>query len=164
MKSFVIALLLGIILGAAGYWFMQQPAVEKATEQAQQKASEAKKAGAEAATDAKRTLTAKLDALQLRADEIREELKQTGKVVRRKARDVGEAAADAATDTRTTAEVKRKIVTDPELSSLTISVNTTNGRVTLSGTVSSPELVGKAILLAMETDGVREVLSTLQVQ
>jgi osmotically-inducible protein OsmY len=164
MKSFVIALLLGIILGAAGYWFMQQPAVEKATEQAQQKASEAKKAGAEAATDAKRTLTAKLDALQLRADEIREELKQTGKVVRRKARDVGEAAADATTDTRTTAEVKRKIVTDPELSSLTISVNTTNGRVTLSGTVSSPELVGKAILLAMETDGVREVLSTLQVQ
>jgi len=164
MKSFVIALLLGIILGAAGYWFMQQPAAEKAAEQAQRKASEAKKAGADAAADAKRTLAAKLEALQLRADEMREELKQTGQVVRRKARDVGAAAADAATDTRITAEVKRKLVADPELSSLTISVNTTNGRVTLSGTVSSPELVGKAILLAMETDGVREVLSTLQVK
>jgi len=164
MKSFVIALLLGIILGATGYWFMQQPAVEKAADQAQRKATEAKKAGAEAAADARRTLAAKLEALQLRADEIREELKQTGQVVRRKARDVGTAAADAATDTRITADVKRKLVADPELSSLTISVNTTNGRVTLSGSVSSPELIGKAILLAMETDGVREVLSTLQVK
>jgi osmotically-inducible protein OsmY len=34
----------------------------------------------------------------------------------------------------------------------------------LSGFVSSSEHIGKAILLAMETDGVREVLSTLQVK
>jgi hypothetical protein len=30
--------------------------------------------------------------------------------------------------------------------------------------VASPEHVSKAILLAMETDGVREVVSTLQVK
>lgn len=164
MKNFFITLLLGIILGATGYWFMQQPPAERAAERVQQQASEAGKAATGAAMDARQAMTAKLEALQLRADDMREELKQTGKVVRRKARDVGDAVADTAADTRITAEVKRKLIADPELSSVSISVNTTNGRVTLSGTVSSPHLVGKAMLLAMETNGVHESISTLQVQ
>ena len=53
---------------------------------------------------------------------------------------------------------------DKDLSALSISVNTTSGIVTLSGTVSSPEHISKAMLLAMETEGVREVVSTLQVR
>jgi osmotically-inducible protein OsmY len=36
--------------------------------------------------------------------------------------------------------------------------------VTLSGSASSPENIRKAILLAMDTNGVREVVSTLQVK
>ena len=36
--------------------------------------------------------------------------------------------------------------------------------VTLSGTVPSPDAISKAMLLAMETDGVKEVISTLQVK
>jgi len=56
------------------------------------------------------------------------------------------------------------MLADRELSALSISVNTTEGVVTLSGTVSSSENVSKAMLLAMETDGVREVISTLQVK
>jgi osmotically-inducible protein OsmY len=47
---------------------------------------------------------------------------------------------------------------------LRISVNCTAGRVTLSGTVSSAEDIGRAMVLAMEVDGVREVVSTLQVK
>ena len=164
MKNMFIAFLLGIIVGAAGYWFMLQQPVQQAGESAQQKATEAAKAAAGAAAQARQAVAAKLEALQLQAKDIREELKQKGEVVRRKAREVGEAAADAATDTRITAEVKRKLVADPDLSSLGISVNTTNGRVTLSGSVSAAELVGKAMLLAMETDGVREVVSTIQVK
>ena len=41
---------------------------------------------------------------------------------------------------------------------------TTAGVVTLSGHVSSAENIGKAMLLAMQTDGVHEVISTLQVR
>ena len=51
-----------------------------------------------------------------------------------------------------------------DLSALNISVNTTEGVVTMSGTVQAPEDISKAMLLAMETDGVREVISTLQVK
>ena len=53
---------------------------------------------------------------------------------------------------------------DSQLSALDISVNTTSGIVTLSGSVENPELIGKAMLLAMETDDVKEVVSTLQVK
>ena len=163
MKNMFIAFLLGIIVGAAGYWYVLQLTGQQAGQQAQQKASEAASAAADAAKQARQALAAKLDALQLRAKDITEDLKQKGEVVRRAAREAGDAAVDAATDTRITAEVKRKLLADPNLSSLDISVNTTDGRVTLSGKVASADLVGRAMLLAMETDGVREVVSTLQV-
>jgi osmotically-inducible protein OsmY len=167
MKNIFISFLLGVIVGAAGYWFMlQQPVqspAQQAAERVRQKAAEAGKAANGAAEDAKQAIAAKLEALQLRAADIREELKDTGEVVRRRARDVAEATAGAASDARITAEVKRKLVADPELSALSISVSTTDGRVTLSGKVASADLVGRAMLLAMETDGVREVVSTLQV-
>ncbi len=76
---------------------------------------------------------------------------------------MGEAASDATLDTRATAAIKTKLAADADLSALSISVTTTEGRVTLSGTVASPELIGKAIALALETEGVREVVSTMKI-
>jgi hyperosmotically inducible protein len=163
MKNMFIAFLLGIIFGAAGYWYVLQQPVQEPVKQAQQKAVEAAKAASDAAAQARQVLAAKLEALQLTAADVREELKQKGEVVRRKARGLGQAATDAAADTRITTEVKRKLLADPELSALSISVSTTDGRVTLSGSVPSEDLIGKAMLLALETDGVREVVSTLLV-
>ena len=37
-------------------------------------------------------------------------------------------------------------------------------RLTLSGTVATPELIGKAMEQALDTDGARQVISTLQVK
>jgi osmotically-inducible protein OsmY len=42
-------------------------------------------------------------------------------------------------------------------------VSTTDGVVTLSGKVDSAQLVSRAMLLALETGGVRQVISTLQI-
>jgi osmotically-inducible protein OsmY len=47
---------------------------------------------------------------------------------------------------------------------MSISVNTTGSKVTLSGSVTSAENLGKAIKLAADTEGVNEVISTLQVK
>jgi len=102
--------------------------------------------------------------LDLRSDDIKEDLARTGQVVRRKAREFGQAIADNTADARITATIKGKLVANRDLSAMSISVNTTGGVVTLSGSVSSPEDIGKAILVAMETDGVREVISSLQVK
>jgi osmotically-inducible protein OsmY len=116
------------------------------------------------AKSARDLIQEKLKMLDLRSEDIRDDLARTGQVVRRKAREVGQAIADNTADARTTASIKGKLLANRDLSATSISVNTTSGVVTLAGSVSSPEDIGKAVLLAMETDGVREVISSLQVK
>ena len=84
--------------------------------------------------------------------------------MRKKAEQVGAVLADATADARITATIKAKLVKDPTLSALAISVNTTGGVVTLSGSVAGPEEIKQAMKLALETEGVREAISTLQVK
>jgi BON domain len=97
-------------------------------------------------------------------DKIVRELKETGQVIRRKAAPTARRVAEATQDARTTAAIKAKIALDPNLSVLDISVDTTDGKVTLAGRVDAPEDVARAIHLAMEQDEVTEVVSTLQVR
>ncbi len=106
----------------------------------------------------------RMEALELRAQDIQEELAETGQVVRRKADEIGDEAIDAADDLRISATIESRLATDPELSVFDISASTSEGRVTLTGTVESAEHVGRATALALETEGVREVVSTIRVE
>jgi hyperosmotically inducible protein len=169
MKNFAIALLLGIIVGAVGMWYFEQqrdstPAIRQADERAGAAATQAREALGEAAAGVRSALAAKLEALQLRAQDVREDLERSGRLVRRKARAATEGVTDAARDAAITAEIKGKLAADPELSAMAIDVDTEGGRVTLSGTAPSHAAIGRATLLALETHGVREVVSTLQVK
>jgi gas vesicle protein len=157
MKEFFIGLLVGAVLTAAtgAYFFVARKNVH--VRHAQDSTAVALHRAAEA-------IEVKLQAWHLTSGDIKDELTRTGKVVRRQMRDFGAAMADAAADAKITAAVKAKFALDRELSAMSISVNTTDGRVTLSGTVPSHHLIGKAMMLALETDGVREVSSTLQVK
>lgn len=152
-----LALVVGVAIGAAAFWFYSSEQNRKQVRKAGEQIDEATK-------PARDSIQEKLRVLDLRSDDIKDELARTGKVIRRKAQDIGNAVADATADTRITAAIKGKLLKERDLSALSISVNTTGGVVTLSGTVSSPEHISKAMLLAMETDGVREVISTLQVK
>ena len=156
MKTFLV-LVLGVALGAAVFWFYSTYHNDPRWHSAGQKVEDAAKTTRDAAEE-------KLTALHLRPEDIKDELARTGRVVRRGARDAGQAIADATADARVTGAIKAKLVGSRDLSAIDISVNTTAGVVTLSGFVSSAENIGKAILLARETDGVREVVSTLQVK
>jgi len=62
-----------------------------------------------------------------------------------------------------TLAIKTKLVAEPGLSALAINVDTTDGLVTLSGKVDSYEQIAKAVKLALDTEGVHKVISTLQV-
>jgi hyperosmotically inducible periplasmic protein len=153
----ILALLIGVAVGACAVWFYstkQGKSTVRAT-------GEQIESSTKAARD---TIQEKLRVLDLRPDQVKEDLARTGQVVRRKAREAGQAIADATADARITGAIKAKILANRDLSALSISVNTTSGIVTLSGTVSSPEDISKAMLLAMDTDGVTEVISTLQVR
>jgi hypothetical protein len=95
---------------------------------------------------------------------IKEELEKTGRVIREKTREAGAVIADAAANTRISTSVKAKLVQDAGLSAFKIDVDTTDGVVTLSGTVKSHEEIARAVDLAFQTEGVRKVISTLQVK
>jgi hyperosmotically inducible periplasmic protein len=155
---FLLVLLFGILVGGAAVWFYKS---DEATKSRLQTVGQEIEQRAKAAGD---TIQDKLSEFHLTPDEIKNELARTGGVIRREAGDLGHKMADAADDTRITAAIKTKLVADSKLSALSISVNTTRGVVTLSGTVSSPDQISKAMLLAMETDGVRQVVSTLQIK
>jgi osmotically-inducible protein OsmY len=153
----LFALVIGIILGAVGLWYISNhDTADRVQNAANQVENAAKSAG--------NTLQQKLRILDLRTNDFKDELARTGRIVRRKAGEAGKAIADATADARTTAAIKAKFLGDHDLSVLSISVNTTSGIVTLSGTVPTPEAISKAMLVAMETDGVQEVISTLQVK
>jgi osmotically-inducible protein OsmY len=156
MRNFFIGLALGVILTAAtgGYFIIRK---QKSVQHAQDVTA----AALQHAVD---SVEAKLMAWHLTGADIENELDHTGKVVRRQMGDFGAAVADAASDAKITGKIKAKLAIDRELSALTISVTTTDGRVTLAGNISSAKQIGKAIMLALETDGVREVSSTLKVK
>ena len=157
MKAFFTGLALGVVLTAFTGWYFLFARKSQHVRHAQDVTAAALQRAADA-------VEARLVAWHLTGDDIKEELSRSGKVVRRQMRDFGAAVADASADAAITAKIKAKIALDKNLSAWSISVSTTGGRVTLAGTVSSHRLIGKAMMLALETDGVREVSSTLQVK
>jgi len=166
MRGFFTGLLLGIILGAVGYWYSQKKANEhpEAEQRYEQSAAELRSNASEMAQNAADALRAKLDTFDLRDDQITNEMARTGRVFREKAQAAGQAIADAASDARAVTEIKAKYAADSTLSVWSISVNCNQGHVTLSGTVSAPGDIAKAVAIALDSDGVRDVASTLQVK
>jgi hypothetical protein len=166
MRGFFNGLILGIVLGAVGYWFIEKKAREHpaAEQRAETAASQAQTSAGEAGRHLSDALKAKLETLDLRSDQIKDELARTGKIVRRKAHDLGDQVADAAVDARIVTVIKAKYAADSDLSVWKISVSSDQGHVTLSGTVSVEENIGQAVALALEADGVRDVTSTITVK
>jgi hyperosmotically inducible protein len=72
-------------------------------------------------------------------------------------------AAGGMDDVTITARVKTVLLNDPQLNATKIDVSTTDGIVTVSGTVKSQVEAARALELARAVTGVREVKSTLQV-
>jgi hypothetical protein len=96
----------------------------------------------------------------LTKDDIKADLAKTGEVVRTKTAEAGSKITDARIHT----VIKAKYVLDRDLSAVDIEVAVTAGSVALTGTVPSEELIGKAVELAMDTDGVTAVSAHLAVK
>lgn len=104
-----------------------------------------------------------------------DEVGTTGTGVREEARDaaeeVGDRAATAANqaklaleDGALTAKIKSKMALDDTVKAYDIDVDTKNRVVTLTGTVRTDAERERALLLARETEGVRNVVDHLKVQ
>jgi hyperosmotically inducible protein len=154
MKNFILGIFIGAILLGAAIWYFGDRNGNRETVKTDLQ---------NAAAHTRAMVDEKLSSSNLTVEDIKEDLKRTGRVIREKTENAGAAIADATADARVTTTIKAKLLADSHLSPFKISVSTTDGVVTLSGTVSSYEQVRNAIQLSMDTDGVRKVISTLQV-
>ena len=118
---------------------------------------------AEITGEARETYLRRTRELRLNVSDIKAEIEKTGRVVRDKAAVSGQVASGSG-DSAVTLVVKTKFATDSVLSPLRIDVDTREGVVTLRGTVRNAELVGRAILLSLDTSGVTQVVSLLAVE
>lgn len=156
MKTLFVLLVLGVIATAFGwryYQHNQKPTIG-------QRAAVLAERTREAAEEAKGVVSAKAREWNLTPDHIRDELAKTGKVVRSRAIVVGEKMDD----TRIVAVIKGKYVVEKNLSSFDISVSCDDGTVKLTGWVNSPAQIGRAVELALQTNGVHHVVSDLSLK
>jgi len=149
MKRMVLSFLIGVAAGVLAHWYLQQEEGKRAMSAAREKVV----SGTERAKEAVRH----------GVDEIKEELNRTGRVVRDKMTGTTQSATNSVANVSAGATITARLAADPSLQRSNIRVETTNGVVTLSGTVSSYEQVGRAMKLALEADGVQRVVSLLQV-
>ncbi len=163
MKTAFIFFLLGAIAGGVSlYLYKDSPAATAespapgSTTAPAGKTSFADKAR-ETAADARDSITRKLQEWDLDTDAIKRDLAKGGEIVRSKAKVAGEKITDA----RIVTVIKAKYVVERDLSALDIRVACTDGAVTLSGTVPTAEHLGRAVAIALDTDGVHNVLSTV---
>lgn len=98
------------------------------------------------------------------ATNTRDAAREAGAAVAVKAHDVGARARDIVEDGALTAKIKSKMALDDHVKALSIDVDTADGVVRLTGTVQSQQERERALALARETDGVKEVRDGLVVR
>jgi osmotically-inducible protein OsmY len=162
---FLFVLVLGIAIGAAAYYYYErrpQTAQERAVAFADSARDSAQRAADKARVAAHNfsgDFAGKLKEWHLTSDDIRADLAKTGVVVRENAARAKVKVADA----RIVASIKAKYVLEKDISASAITVDCTEGDVMLTGTVASEDLIGKAVALALDTDGVQHVKAQLKV-
>lgn len=117
-----------------------------------------------AATDVKNAINDKLVDWKLTPSDIKADLQKGGRVVREKAATAGARTGQAFDNAKVVTVINGKLVADSQLSALKINVDANNGVVTLKGAVKSVDLIGRAMALALDTDGVTQVVSLLTVE
>ena len=156
MKTLLVLLVLGVIASAVGWQYYEHNQKPTMADRAAWFAERTRAA----AIEGKDLVSAKAREWKLTPENIREELGKTGQVVRSRAVVVGEKLDDA----RIIAVIKGKYVAERNLSSFDIAVECDEGAVKLTGSVSSPAQIGRAVELALQTTGVHHVISELSLK
>lgn len=163
MKTAYIFFLIGVAVGIVGmglYVKHYAPVSSHLSDQVAPVVSRTVEKTKTVAGNVHESLTNKLDQWHLTPAEIKADLANTGKVVRRKTTDLGESVSDV----RILSVITAKFVLDPELSAMAIDVTVTNHAVTLNGRVKHPGLIAKAVAISLDTIGVITVTSNLTVE
>jgi hyperosmotically inducible protein len=164
-------LLLSLNLAACGKQEEPKTTMEKAGSAVKEAAAKTGDALEAAADKTKTAVVATWDATgeklkewKLTPADLKEDLAKGSRIVRSKSAHIAEKTGEIFDNARVVTVINGKLVADRDLSALQINVDADSGVVTLKGTVKSAELLGRAIGLALDTDGVRQVVSLLTVE
>jgi hyperosmotically inducible protein len=92
-----------------------------------------------------------------------ERAKRAGQEIATKAAEAGSEAKDALEDGALTAKIKAKMALDDSVKARDLNVDTARGVVTVTGTVLSGAERERALALARETNGVRQVVDRITI-
>jgi len=90
--------------------------------------------------------------------------RQAGEVAKEKTARAADATMRAIEDGRLTSKIKAKMALDDSVKALDLNVDTTDGVVTLRGEVRSEAERQRALTLARETTGVKQVIDKIQIR
>ncbi len=138
-----------------------EPSLAQKAETAVKDAAEKTK---DVAIDAKDAVADKLAEWKLTPSDLKADLEKGGRVVRSRAATVGAKTGAMFDNAKVVTVINAKLVGDSKLSAIKINVDAADGIVTLKGTVKSADLIGRAVVLALETDDVVQVISLLTVE
>lgn len=98
------------------------------------------------------------------AERAKEVGAQIGQKTAEAAKEASHLAKEALGDGALTAKIKAKMALDDRVKALNLNVDTSNQVVTVSGKVRSNDERERALALARETDGVRQVIDRLTIE
>lgn len=107
-------------------------------------------------------MTSRITEWRLGASDIQSELDKGSAIVRTKDSVVGAPTGTTDDDVIKTM-VKGKLQADSEVAKASIDVEAKNGEVTLKGNADKADVVGRAMALALDTQGVSKVSSNVKV-
>lgn len=164
MKTFFIAFLLGIFVGVLAMGYFAKPGAYKGAlpnswtrEQNEQKPEPESRPSKEADDESAAA------SLREKAGEAYDGAKEMANEWSEKAKTTGQAALEASKETGIGVKIRAKFKLDDDLRGAAIDISVEDGRVTLVGQVPSREVEQKAISKAIETGGVKEVVSRLEI-
>ncbi len=114
-------------------------------------------AGDAAVTETKAAAEKAGGAIRQAGEEAKENAKQAGKDIAAAAERAGDTAKKKIEDAALTTSIKAKLIANPDVKGVSISVDTVGGRVTLSGTAKTAAQKDEAERIARGTEGVVSV-------
>ncbi len=163
-KSLLLLPLLGLAFAGCAKKnepIVVEPTLAQKTEMAAKNAADRTKV---AMADTRDAIGDKLTEWKLTASDIKADLAKGTRIVRSKTATAMAKTGTVFDNAKVVTSINAKLVGDSKLSALKINVDADKGVVTLKGTVKSPELIGRAIALALDTDDVTQVISLLTVE
>ena len=98
------------------------------------------------------------------AGQVAERARQAGQEISAKTAEAAKTAQEALSDGGLTAKIKAKMALDDTVKALDLNIDTVNGVVTVTGKVRTRAERDRALALARETNGVRQVVDHITLE